>query len=164
MLACAGSLCTKNFPERKATDTYNRKPVNSAICLHGGMPRMWPISKNLPKLKALAGRQGNSEFVGVKNPAWYLQTCTPPQALCASNREGPVDRGGRASENDATRGTLWPVATWARLKRNAPRPKSHRQRKTAQGKGRRRHRRYQARVRSLKVSASSPGQGQGRRR
>ena len=53
------------------------------------------------------------------------------------------------------------VATYARPKRNVPRPEYHRQRKTAQRKGLRRHHRYQARVRSLTGSAPSPGQSQG---
>ena len=34
MIACASSLCTETFPGRTATDTCNRKPVNSAIYLH----------------------------------------------------------------------------------------------------------------------------------
>ena len=58
----------------------------------------------------------------------------------------------------------WHVKTCARLEKNAPRPKYHRQCTTAHKQGRRRHRRYQARVRSLTGSASSPGQGRGRRR
>ena len=89
MLACASSLCTKNVPGRTATDTCNRKPVNSAISLHVAECRECGQSARFCRILELlrGGKQIVSLSVSRTQPSTSKRVLHP-KILCASNRGG----------------------------------------------------------------------------
>ena len=117
------------------------------------MPRLWSIRKNLSKLRALAWRQVNSEFVGVKNPVQHLQSVLHPKILCASKK-------GEKSKRIRREGFYGTSQLALVLKETCLDQNTIIDLKPHKEKDRRRPRVYQARFRSLTGSASSPGQGQ----
>ena len=89
MIACASSLYTKNFPGRTATDTCNRKPVNSAIYLHVAEYRQCgQFARTCRSLELLRdGKEKVSLSVSRFQPSTSKHVLRP-NIFCASNKRG----------------------------------------------------------------------------